>query len=68
MKPKKSRIEPQGSLFHMRLELICGPDHELVKLADRVDWSGLEDRFEPLYSDNGAPGASIRMMTGLTLL
>ncbi|MBF0357820.1 MAG: transposase [Magnetococcales bacterium] len=68
MKPKKSKIEPQGDLFHMRLELICDPDHELVRLAGRIDWAGLEDRFEPLYADGGAPGTSIRMMSGLTML
>lgn len=37
-------------------------------MAERVDWTGLEDRFEPLYADAGRPGIAIRMMSGLTLL
>ncbi|MBF0358619.1 MAG: transposase, partial [Magnetococcales bacterium] len=68
MKPKKSEIDPQGNLFYVRLEMICDPNHELSQLAARVDWSGLEDQFEPLYADKGAPGATIRMMSGLTML
>ena len=68
MKPKKSKIDPQGNLFYVRLEMICDPDHELSQLAKRVDWSGLEDQFEPLYSEKGAPGVTIRMMSGLTML
>lgn len=68
MKPPKTKIDPQGDLFHARLEFICDPDHELVKLAHRVDWAGIEARFEPLYSVNGRPGVRIRLLSGLTLL
>ncbi|MBF0612984.1 MAG: IS5 family transposase [Magnetococcales bacterium] len=68
MKPPKTKIEPQGSLFHTRLEIICDSSHPLVKLAHHVDWAGLEARFEPLYAAKGRPGIRIRLMVGLTML
>ncbi|MBF0370932.1 MAG: DUF1566 domain-containing protein [Magnetococcales bacterium] len=68
MKPTRSRIDPQNRLFDTRLEDLCNLDHELVLLADRIAWSSLEDRFEPLYADVGRPGIPIRMMAGLTIL
>ncbi|MGN7613659.1 hypothetical protein ACQZV8_16430 [Magnetococcales bacterium HHB-1] len=51
MKPKKSEIDPQGNLFTVRLEMICDSNHELMRLARRVDWEGLESRFTPLYAN-----------------
>nr|CRH06506.1 protein of unknown function [Candidatus Magnetococcus massalia] len=55
MKPKKRKIEAQGDLFHMRLEMICDPDHELMQLSRRIDWDGLCDYYEPLYAEGGRP-------------
>lgn len=68
MKPPKTKIDPQGDLFRVRLETICDPDHALVKLAHRVDWAGIEARFEPLYAEAGRPAMRIRLIAGLTLL
>lgn len=68
MKPKKTKTDPQGDLFRVRLDLLCDENHELVKLAHRVDWTALEDRFEPLYAEGGRPGIPIRLMAGLTML
>ena len=68
MKPPKTKIDPQGDLFRIRLDFLCDESHELVKLAHRVDWAGLEKRFEPLYAELGRPGIPIRLMAGLTML
>ena len=48
MKPRRTRPDPQGDLFRPRLEHMVDPSQELVRLANRIDWQGLEDRFEPL--------------------
>ena len=39
--------------------------HELVILADKIDWDFLYKEFAPLYcSNNGRAGINIRLMTG----
>ena len=49
--------------------MILNMDHELVKLADRIDWSDLVKAFGPLYSpDRGRPGIPIRTMAGLVMI
>ena len=68
MRPKKPVSPPQNELFNVRLEVICDPSNSLVKLADRMDWDGLDDQFAALYSDEGRPATYTRMMIGLTLL
>ncbi|MBN1338904.1 MAG: IS5 family transposase [Bacteroidales bacterium] len=42
--------------------------HELVLLANRVDWSYLENEFSGLYSDTCQPGMPIRLMVGCLML
>lgn len=68
MRPPKTKIDPQGDLFHTRLDFLCDEDHPLVKLAHRVDWALLEERFGPKYAQVGRPGIRIRLMAGLTML
>jgi len=44
-------------------------DHELVRLADAIDWASLAESFGPLYSEKtGRPGIPIRTMAGLVML
>ena len=50
------------------LKLLCNPNHELVRLAGRLDWSTLELRFAPLYSPIGRPSIPLRVMIGLLIL
>ncbi len=68
MRPKKPVVRPQNELFHIRLEVICNPSHPLVKLADRIEWSSLDEQFASLYAEDGRPATATRMMIGLTLL
>lgn len=68
MRPPKTKIDPQGDLFHTRLDFLCDEMHPLVKLSQRVDWSRIEERFEPTYAVAGRPGIRIRLMAGLTML
>ena len=36
--------------------------HELYRLAGKIDWSVVEERFDPLYSEEGRPAIAIRLM------
>jgi len=40
----------------------------LLLLAKKISWQLFEDEFKPLYSENGRPAKSIRLMVGLLLL
>lgn len=43
--------------------------HELIRLAELIDWSSLAEDFGSFYSEEvGRPGKSIRLMAGLILL
>ena len=58
----------QGNLFRPILKEIVNPKHELVILAQRIDWNEFEQHFSVLYSHTGQPGTAIRTMVGLLLL
>lgn len=58
----------QRDLFRPMLKDFIDMKHELVVLADKIDWFYFEKEFTPLYSDRGAPGVPIRLMVGCLLL
>ncbi len=64
----KSPNQNQKNLFRPILKDIINPNHELVILANQINWKDFEDSFSPLYSHTGQPGMPIRMMVGLLLL
>ena len=69
MLKENPKSEGQTDLFRPRLENIIDPAHELVKLAQMIDWNSLEADFSQYYcADNGRPGESIRLMAGLCFL
>lgn len=43
-------------------------DHDLVKLAYKIDWSLFDQEFARLYSDTGQPAEPIRQMVGCLML
>lgn len=61
--PKK-----QADLFKPMLADFINPQHELVLLAQKIDWEYFEKGFSPLYSNTGRPGMPIRLMVGCLLL
>jgi IS5 family transposase len=68
MKPKP---QPRDAfeLFQAHFDQILDPTHEMVLLADKIDWSGLEAEFVDTYCpDIGAPAKAIRLMVGLHYL
>jgi transposase, IS5 family len=64
----KLPVQEQKNLFRPILIEIINPNHELVILADKIDWHSFEREFGTLYSNTGQPGVPIRTMVGLLML
>jgi len=68
-KPREHHDKGEQDLFRSRLDQIINMNHELVQLADAIDWPHLEDRFGEVYCDGpGMPPLATRLMAGLALL
>lgn len=69
MKPKSKSRASQLDLFQAQFEQLLNPDHPLVILAKKIDWSRFDAAFTDCYSsDMGAPAKAIRLMVGLHYL
>lgn len=69
MKPRERRETGEQDLFRARLDQIIDMRHELVKLAQAIDWRFLEGCFGEVYSDGpGMPPLPTRLMAGLAIL
>ena len=58
----------QYSIFNWVFKHHLDPDHELVKLAYRIDWDTLTKRLSRYYSRRGRRAKTVRLMVGLHLL
>ena len=57
------------SIFEVALESFIDMNHELVLLANQIDWEAVESEFAEYYcADNGRPSVPIRKMVGMMLL
>jgi len=68
MKPKP---QPRDAfeLFQAHFDQILNPNHELIQLARKIDWSRFDVAFADSYSeDMGAPAKAMRLMVGLHYL
>jgi len=68
MKPKIPDRAVPDDLFRSRLDQIINMRHELVKLADRIDWNDLHEQASRCYAEEGRPGIPTRTMVGLQIL
>jgi IS5 family transposase len=68
MRPKKRETTGSGDLFRARLDQIIDMKHELVRLADAIDWDWIDGEIAPLFSDKGRPGIATRFAIGLLLV
>jgi transposase, IS5 family len=68
MRPKKTEMSGSGDLFRARLDQIINMKHELVRLADAIDWEWIDGELAERFSDKGRPGTESRFMVGLLLL
>ena len=62
MRPKQHETTGSGDLFRATLEQIINLKHELVQLADKIDWAWIDGEIAPLYSDQGRPGIETRFV------
>ena len=58
----------QRNLFQPSLVDFIDMGHELVLLADKMDWKYFENEFASLYGSTGLPSVPIRVMVGCILL
>ena len=69
MKPRERRETGAQDLFRSRLDQIISMKHELVKLAQAVSWSFIEETCGAVYADGpGMPPLPTRLMAGLAIL
>ena len=70
MKPKTPDSAPQDDLFRHRLDNIISLQHPLARLAERIDWEGMNSLLGEYYEDAvvGQPPKSTRLMAGLLYL
>ena len=64
----KSDNQDQRNIFVPLLKDFINLNHELVLLADKIDWQYFEREFSPLYSNTGKPAMPIRLMVGSLML
>jgi len=57
-----------NDFFRSRLTQVINMNHELVRLADRVDWSHIDTQLQPFFANVGRPAIPSRLMVGLHLL
>ena len=64
----KTEKNPQLNVFRIPLVNVINMNHELVELAQRINWKSVEREFAPYYSDMGRPAVPVRKMVGCMLL
>jgi IS5 family transposase len=56
-------------LFRTLLADLINPQHELVLLANAIDWNYFKNEFKSLYSDKpSCPAMPIRLMVGTLII
>jgi IS5 family transposase len=68
MRPKQQPKARHDDLFRARLDQIIDMKHELVVLADKIDWAWLDEQLAGCFSDQGRPAEPVRFMIGMFLL
>jgi transposase, IS5 family len=68
MQPHSAADSSQNDLFRSRLEQIINMQHELVTLAEAIDWKHLEKTNASYYAQEGRPGVNTRLIVGLHIL
>ena len=68
MRPKQQQAARHDDLFRARLDQIINMKHELVALANKVDWGWIDDQLADHFSDQGRPAEPVRFMIGMLML
>lgn len=62
------RDEPQLEMFKVELTRIVDLKHEMVRLADAIDWQNFEQHFGEMWKSKGRPAIDTRLMVSLHYL
>src|SRR4029077_18099703 len=68
MRPKQHETTNEGDLFRARLDQIINMKHELVQLADKLDWAWIHGHIASPYSGQGRRWTETRSVIELLLL
>ena len=68
MRPKQTPKARHDDLFRARLDQIINMRHALVILADKIDWTWLDDELADCFSDEGRLAEPVRFMLGMLML
>ena len=68
MRPKQQPKARHDDLFRSRLDQIINMKHELVVLAQRIDWVWIDEQLADRFSENGRPAEPVRFMIGMFML
>jgi len=68
MRPRQLPAQEPDGLFKTPLERFIDMNHSLVRLVDRIDWTGLDAQVERRFSAEGRPGVPSRFMPGMLML
>jgi transposase, IS5 family len=69
MRPRSQADGDQLDLFRAHFDQLLNPDHPLVILAQKIDWTRFEAAFAEFYTtDMGAPAKATRLLVGLHYL
>ena len=68
MRPKQQQKARHDDLFRARLDQIINMRHELVVLANKIDWAWLDAELAESFSDQGRPAEPVRFMIGMFML
>lgn len=68
MKPRSPNEVRSDDLFRSRLTQIINTQHELARLANRIDWPHIDAQLQPFFAIEGRPAIPSRLMVGLHLL
>ncbi len=64
----KSTHTDQLDMFRPQLKQLLASSHELVQLAEEVDWAWIEEGLKDNYAEVGRPSVPIRCIVGMLLL
>ncbi len=68
MRPKQQQKARHDDLFRARLDQIINMKHELVVLANRIDWAWIDEQVAGCFSAHGRPAEPVRFMIGMFFL
>ncbi len=68
MKPQTPPDLPTDDLFRNRLDNLIDRRHELVKLAELIDWQHFDSEWGEAFCEHGRPAIATRLIAGLHYL